>query len=277
MNQAVTGGAVTAGAVTGGAGPALFGPGGRAAVIGHRGSSWVAPQNTLASFEAACRAGADAIELDLQLTADGTVVVIHDDEVDATTNGSGRVGMLTAAELRELDAGSWFAPAFAGARVPLWHEVLELVQRHPQVGLLVELKGDWTTEQAVLALDPLLAAGLGPRSIGQSFSRSTVAAVREAAPELRRGLLVEKPTDDLLDVCAELQVVTCNPGGSLIQADPGLVDRLHRAGLAVMVWTLDEDWMWREAVALGVDAIITDRSDRLAGWLAGFGAGESAG
>lgn len=253
----------------GSSGLALFGPGDRPAVIGHRGSSWVAPQNTLAAFEAACRAGVDAIELDLQLTSDQVVVVIHDDEVDATTDGTGPVAGFTAAELGALDAGSWFAPAFAGTRVPLWSQVLDLVAAHPQVGLLIELKGDWTPAQARLALDPLLAAGLGPRSIGQSFSRTSVDAIREAAPDLRRGLLVEDAADDLLDACAALGVLTCNPSGLMLQADPGLVGRLHAAGLAVMVWTLDEDWMWRQAVDLGVDAIISNRPDRLAGWFAG--------
>jgi glycerophosphoryl diester phosphodiesterase len=247
----------------------LFGPGDRPAVVGHRGSSWVAPQNTLPSFEAAGRAGADAIELDLQLSADGAVLVIHDDEVDATTDGSGRVDGLTAAQLRALDAGSWFAPAFAGLRVPTWAEVLDLAVRHPHLGLLVELKGDWTPAQAELAVAPLLAAGLGPRAVGQSFSRSTVAALGTVAPELRRGLLVEDPADDLLEACATLDVHTCNPSGLLLQADPGLVARLHSAGLQTMVWTLDEDWMWSVALDLQVDAIITDRPDRLAGWLAG--------
>lgn len=260
-----------------GAAPTSDAPGGRRAfgqhdgpaVIAHRGSSWVAPQNTLAAFEAACRAGADALELDLQLSADGVVMVIHDDDVDATTNGTGPVAGLTAEQLRLLDAGSWFAPAFAGVQVPLWGEVLDLLARHPEVGLLAELKGDWTAHQAALALGPLLDAGLAGRTVAQSFSRSTVAALREVAPALRRGLLVEEDADDLLDACAALDVVTCNPSGLMLVADPGLVRRLHDAGRSVMVWTLDEDWMWARALELCVDAIITDRPDRLAGWLAG--------
>ena len=80
------------------------------AVIAHRGNSAVAPQNTLAAFEAAWRAGAGSIELDVQLTADGEVVVIHDDTVDATTDGTGALAGLSLADVRALDAGSWFSP-----------------------------------------------------------------------------------------------------------------------------------------------------------------------
>ncbi|WP_255371675.1 glycerophosphodiester phosphodiesterase family protein [Cellulosimicrobium sp. CUA-896] len=87
-------------------------------VVAHRGNSAVAPQNTLAAFEAAWRGGAGSIELDVQLTADGQVVVIHDDTVDATTDGTGALAGLRLADVRALDAGSWFSPAFVGQRVP---------------------------------------------------------------------------------------------------------------------------------------------------------------
>ncbi|WP_255371684.1 glycerophosphodiester phosphodiesterase family protein [Cellulosimicrobium sp. CUA-896] len=105
--------------------------------------------------------------------------------------------------------------------------------------------------------------------IGQSFWPETVAALAEAAPELRRGLLVLEAGDDLLERCAALGVMTCNPVGTLLVQQPDLVERLHAAGLQVMVWTLDEPEHWDAAVRLGVDGIITDRPDRLVGWLAG--------
>ena len=110
-------------------------------VVAHRGNSAVAPQNTLAAFEAAARAGADSIELDVQLTSDGHVVVIHDDTLDATTSGTGWLKDTPLAAVRELDAGAWFAPAYAGQRVPLLAEVVELLDRHPSLDLLCEVKG----------------------------------------------------------------------------------------------------------------------------------------
>lgn len=237
-------------------------------VVAHRGSSWVAPQNTLAAFEAAARAGADAIELDVQLTSDGQVVVIHDDTLDATTSGSGWVKDTTLADVRALDAGAWFAPAFAGQRVPVLAEVVELLGRHPSVGLLCELKGEWTPQEAELVTGPLRAAGLADRTVVQSFWPGTVEALRMADADLRRGLLLADVGDDLLDVCAALGVRMANPHGLLLLAHPDLVDRLHGAGLEVAVWTLDESAHWAAAVEVGVDEIITDRPDRLAGWLA---------
>lgn len=239
------------------------------AVIAHRGNSAVAPQNTLAAFEAAWRAGADAFELDVQLTADRAVVVIHDEDVDDTTDGTGAVRELTLAEIRRLDAGSWFSPGFAGSRVPTFDEVVQLLLTRPGIDLLCELKGEWSVEDVRLVTGRILDAGLEDRVMVQSFWPSTVAALRDAAPDLRRGLLVAEASDDLLERCQELGVVACNPHGMLLVLQPDLLARLHAAGLQVMVWTLDADEHWAVAVAAGVDAIITDRPDRLRGWLAG--------
>ncbi|PZR53426.1 glycerophosphodiester phosphodiesterase [Xylanimonas oleitrophica] len=242
---------------------------GRPLVVAHRGNSSVAPQNTLAAFESAWRAGADSIEIDVQLTADGHVVVIHDDTVDATTSGTGALASLDRVDVRALDAGSWFSSAYAGQRVPTFQEVVELLVRRPGIELLLEVKGSWTAEQVRLVTEPLREAGLSDRVLGQSFWPETVAAIGEADPGLRRGLLVAEVPGDLTERCADLGVMTCNPMGSLLVEDPDLVRRLHEAGLQVMVWTLNEAAHWEQAVRLGVDAVITDRPDRLVGWLEG--------
>ena len=202
-------------------------------VIAHRGNSSVAPQNTLAAFEAAWRAGADSIELDVQLTGDGEVVVIHDDLLDATTDGTGRVDASSLAEIRAVDAGSWFAPAYAGQRVPTFAEVVDFLLAHPGIDLLLEIKGDWGPDDVRKVTGPVLGAGLADRVIGQSFWPSTVAALAQVAPDLRRGLLIEAPTDDLLATCAELGVMTCNPASTVLTEHPGLVAELHAAGLEI--------------------------------------------
>lgn len=238
-------------------------------VVAHRGNSSVAPQNTLAAFEAAWRAGADSIELDVQLTADGEVVVIHDDTLDATTDGSGRLDALPLADVRAADAGSWFAPAYAGQRVPTFAEVVDFLVTHPGIDLLLEVKGDWGPDDVRKVTEPVLRAGLADRVIGQSFWPSTVASLQKVAPDLRRGLLVAETSEGLLALCAELGVMTCNPAGTVLLAQPGLVAELHGAGLEVMVWTLNEPEQWALALEVGVDAVITDRPDRLRGWLAG--------
>ncbi len=257
------------------AGVALSGgPGaGAPAVVAHRGNSAVAPQNTLAAFEAAWRAGAHSIEIDIQPTADGAIVVIHDDTVDATTDGQGAVGEMTLDAVRALDAGSWFAAAYAGQRVPTFAEVLDLMVRRPGIDLLLELKGAFTVEQVRPVTDAIRAAGLADRVIGQSFWPESVRALAATDPDLRRGLLIFQVPEDggvaeLVRVADELGVMTVNPYGPLLVEHPDLVERLHAAGRQVQVWTLNEPDQWAAAVALGVDAVITDRPDRLAGWLA---------
>jgi glycerophosphoryl diester phosphodiesterase len=232
----------------------------------------VAPQNTLAALESAWRAQAHAVEIDVQLSADGEVVVIHDDTVDATTDGTGAVGDLPLAALRALDAGAPFSPAYAGQRIPTFAEVLDLLAARPGTDLLLELKGSWAAADARTVTAALDAAGLGERVVVQSFHPETVAALRDVAPHLPRGWLVHQAWDRLLEMAAELEVVACNPSVAMVLADPALVRRLHEAGLRVMTWTANEAAQWAGVLAAGVDAVITDRPDRLAGWLEGRGA-----
>ncbi|GAA1865711.1 glycerophosphodiester phosphodiesterase [Myceligenerans crystallogenes] len=250
------------------AGPGL---GTRPAVIAHRGNSSVAPQNTLAAIEAACRAGADAVEIDLQRTSDGAAVVIHDDTVDATTDGHGVVAELNLATLRGLDAGRWFGPGYAGQQVPLFGDVLELLGRYPGVQLLLELKDVWGPDELRGVTAAIDEAGLEDRVVVQCFWPDTVAAARDVAPHLPRGLLLAFEPPDVLDVCAGLGVIACNPSAEMVRRDPGIVTRLHRAGLRVMVWTENDPSGWSHLISVddgaGVDAVITDRPDRLLGWL----------
>ncbi|WP_240645733.1 glycerophosphodiester phosphodiesterase family protein [Georgenia sp. SYP-B2076] len=248
-------------------GPA--GDGVRAAplVIAHRGNSSVAPENTLVALESAWRAGADMVEIDLQLTRDGVAVVIHDDTVDRTTDGTGRVDALDAARVAALDAGSWFAPGYTGERVPTAAELIGFLAARPGLGLLAELKGVWGAEDVRRVTDAAAAFGLAERIIVQSFEVTTVEALRDVAPALPRGLLIDAVPDDLPALCRRLAVMTCNPAGPLLAEEPDLVGALHDAGLRVMPWTLDESVHWDAAVALGVDGIITNRPDRLRGWL----------
>lgn len=245
----------------------------RPAVIAHRGYSAVAPQNTLAAVEAACRAGADAVEIDLQPTADGVGAVIHDETVDATTDGTGKVSALTSDEVLGLDAGSRFAPAFSGQHVPTLADVLGVLARHPETDLLLELKGSWNIEQVERVATTIATGGFDNRVLVQSFWHGTVATVRDVAPHLPGGLLVSFDPPGLLRLCERLHVVACNPSVSTVAGSPRMVSRLHAAGLRVMSWTANDPAAWTTLVSTddgaGVDAVITDRPERLAGWLTG--------
>lgn len=237
-------------------------------VVAHRGSSGTAPQNTLAAFEAAVAAGARVLEIDLHLSADGVPVVMHDPVVDATTDGTGALAELTLAELRTLDAGGWFAPRFAGQRIPTLDEVLDLLGRSPGMDLLCEYKGLWSPDEAAVTLRAIRDAGLADRTMVQSFRPATVAALREIAPDVPRSLLVEHPPADLVGQAVELGAVAVSVATALVAADDDLVARCRDAGLRVVAWTANDAEDWAMLTAAGVDAIITDHPSRLRAWLA---------
>ena len=156
-------------------------------IVGHRGASGRAPENTLVSFEQAIALGVDAIELDVHLSRDAHLVVIHDQNLARTTNGKGLVHEHDLAELMTLDAGSWFAPSFVGERIPTFEEVLVRIGR--RVPLQVEIKGatDGVVEATVAALR---AHGQLDRSMITSFHLDRLPLVRALAPATQIGALV---------------------------------------------------------------------------------------
>jgi glycerophosphoryl diester phosphodiesterase len=240
-------------------------------VIAHRGYSAVAPENTLAAFEAALRAGADLLELDVHLSADGVPVVVHDHTLDATTGISRAVGEVSTTDLTHVDAGVWFSEAYAGQRVPTLAEVLRLTAEHPGAGLLIEFKGRWAPASVAVAALIVADSGIADRCVLQSFDRSTVAALRDWAPDVRRALLVLRPEEDpaaqARTLAAELGVMACNPSVAAVVASPEVVGAFHDAGMQVFTWTVDEPVLWAEVLRWGVDGIITNDPARLRGYL----------
>jgi len=251
-------------------------PGAPPAVVAHRGSSSTAPENTLAAFEAARRAGAPWIETDLRCTRDGVAVVLHDEGLDRTTDGAGPLAVSSAAEVAALDAGSWFSPGFRGARVPSLDELLAWAAAHTETHLLLELKGRWTPAEAGAVARAVRDLALGERVVLQSFDPRTVAACADVAPDLALGLLLgaSAPVDpadtaEVARLVRALGLSAVNPGVDQVAADPGLVERLHALGVAVWVWTVDDAARWGRLEAEGVDGIITNRPDRMLGWVEG--------
>jgi glycerophosphoryl diester phosphodiesterase len=233
-------------------------------VFAHRGASDMAPENTLAAFEAAITADADGIELDVTRCATGEIVVIHDDTLERTTNGSGRVDKTPWAALRELDAGSWFAPTFAGQRVPLLTEVLDLVGHRLRIN--VELKGITShptgMEQEVAEM--IHARGLADEVILSSFNPSALWRARKVAPELRRGLLYATQLPIYLARAWSrllLQPNALHPEFHIVNAT--YLHWAQQRGYHVNVWTVNEPQDMQVMIRLGVDAIITNHPARL--------------
>lgn len=226
----------------------------------------LAPENTLAALRAGRHAGADALHVDLRLTADRHVVAMRDATVDATTDGTGAVDGLDLAELRRLDAGSWFGPGHAGARVPTVDEVLALAADHA-LGLVLHLRGAWIGLEAALVTDPVLDAGLGGRVTVLSGEPGTLAAVAAAEPDLALAVELQRADPEIVSRCLDLGTTAAALTGRLLVQHAGLVDRLHDAGLGVLGWALDEPALWSHATRLGVEAIVTHCPERLGAWL----------
>jgi glycerophosphoryl diester phosphodiesterase len=230
--------------------------------VAHRGYSAVAPENTLPAFEAALRGGATIVEFDVRTTADGVPVVIHDRTLERTTTGSGPVWEAGFDSVRFLDAGGWFSPAYAGARVPTLAETIDLIAP-ADVELLLEIKPPATSEQVKVILEQVASRGLLERTIVQSFDPSIVAMV---PPDLRRGLLTKDLLPETLSLAASLDIVFCNPPVRDVLDKSDAVALLVAAGVEIMPWTANDPAVWPSLAEAGVAGLITDRVAELTGW-----------
>jgi glycerophosphoryl diester phosphodiesterase len=229
-------------------------------VIAHRGACGHAPENTLAAFRKALSQGAAFIETDLQLSRDAHFVAIHDNTVDRTTGGRGAVHDLTLAELRRLDAGSWFGSEFSGERIPTLEEILDFAKKHDVIFYL-ELKptGSWGGEHALIGA--LRDSGEIPRTIVISFDAGILDSLRKIEPTLMTGVLydgqIEKPIDRALEVGARQLAVR----GDLVT--PAFIAQAHSKDLQVVCWTVNHPAHMRLLIDAGVDGIMSDYPDRL--------------
>ncbi|MGQ9516894.1 MAG: glycerophosphodiester phosphodiesterase [Anaerolineae bacterium] len=234
----------------------------RPLVFGHRGASAAAPENTLAAFELAAEMGADGVELDAQLSQDGEVVICHDFFVDKTTNTHGRVDSFTAAELRALDAGSWFSPAFAGQYIPTLRELFERLGR--RLLFNVELKSeslrDNGLERRVAGL--IHDFDLYDRVIVSSFNPAALWRMRRLDPRIDLGLLYydEQPLH-LRRAWARYIIPFQAMHPYYPMVDEQYMTWARRRGYKVNVWTVDDEEEARRLLRLGVNIIITNHPD----------------
>jgi glycerophosphoryl diester phosphodiesterase len=226
-------------------------------IVAHRGGGSLAPENTLGAIRLGASMGFKAVEFDVMLAGDGTPVIIHDETVDRTTNGRGRVPDMSYEDLARLDAGK-------GNRIPKYEEAVALCR---QLGICanVEIKPaighERATGEAVARLTKELWQGapLGP--LLSSFSIDALAAARAVAPELPRGYLVSEIPPDWLDTMKRLACVAlhCNYK-SLTEQRAG---EIHGAGYSILLWTVNEPDIARRMLAYGADCLVTDALDRI--------------
>lgn len=229
-------------------------------IIAHRGASGHAPENTIAAFKKAIALGATFIETDLQLTRDARLVAIHDDTVDRTTNGQGKVHDQTLAVLRRLDAGSWFGSEYTGERIPTLEEILEFTKKNDVVFYL-EIKpgGSWGGEHALVGA--LRESGEVARVVVISFDPLILTSVRKIEPTLMTGVLYDGQLADPINTAIEVGARQIVVRGDLVT--PAMIQQARKKDLQVVCWTINHPAHIRMLVAAGVDGIMSDYPDRL--------------
>jgi glycerophosphoryl diester phosphodiesterase len=232
--------------------------------VAHRGASGYAPENTMAAFKKAFEMKADYFELDVQMSKDGELVLIHDTTVDRTTNGTGKVGELTFEEFRSLDAGSWFGPQFTGEKIPALEEALDAFRG--KIGILIELKSPELypgIEQKVA--DALIERNMhlpnNEKIIVQSFNFESIKTFHKILPNVPVGVLTNKAehhTDEMLQEFSNYADFV-NPNMAFVNKE--LTDRIHGLGMRTMSWTVRNKSDVQRLLDAKVDGIITDYPD----------------
>ncbi len=238
-------------------------------IIAHRGYSAIAPENTMAAFYAAIEHQADSIEFDVQLSADGVPVIIHDATLDRTTNGTGKVIETTLEQLKELDAGYWFNSVFAKEKIPTFQEVLSSIKpiKPPNSPVLkkfiyaeVKQAEFWTTTNIENLLQILIDEEWETQCIVACFNHNFLEKVRKYHPTLKLGYLVasvEEYTEKLPQAAADGNAMMLSQY-NIVLNHPNLVQDTKNMGIDVGVWTVDNQEEFKQLTNLGIQRIITN-------------------
>ena len=248
---------------------------GRPLILGHRGAAGYAPENTLAAFELALTQGADGVEFEVHVTADGVPVVIHDFRLERTTSGRGRVRRQTLAQLRRLDTGSWFnrrhpgraRAAYVSLKIPTLAEVLAWVRVRKCLAY-IEIKQGRIPYRAIESkvLGEIYQAGVRRVATVISFHFPTLKRLRRLDSQIALGLDCTRPLLALRRAEA-LRATVVAPHWAF--ASRRFLARAHQAGIRVLVWDFEQAAWMRRKLADGVDGIITRYPAKLAEILGG--------
>lgn len=231
-------------------------------IVAHRGGGSLAPENTLAAIDLGAHYGQKMIEVDVKLSADGQLFLLHDDDLDRTSNGSGPADRLDWPSLARLDAGAWFSPDFCGEPLALLSQVAQRCQQL-SMAINIEIKPspgrEAETGRAVALAARQLWHNASPAPLLSSFSRLALDAARQAVPELPRGLLLEHWSDDILAVARQLECYSLHLDHDQLSEDR--VGQILQAGLYCLAWTVNSPYRARTLFSWGVNSLCTDRID----------------
>ncbi len=239
-------------------------------IIAHRGGAKLAPENTLASFKNAIVIGADMIEIDVHFSKDSEIMVIHDESLDRTTNGTGEIKDLTLDEIKKYDAGSWFSEDFKNEKVPTLTEVLQSI--NGQCKLLIEIKGGDERYPGLekKIIETVKEHNAEPWVVIQSFNKNSILRIKEMYPDLVTYYLLGKGFNDFYDEVSgqiskgksiKKKFDGVAPNYKLL--DKNKVDLLHKAGFGIFTYTVNKKADMQKVIEVGVDGIITDSPDIL--------------
>jgi glycerophosphoryl diester phosphodiesterase len=220
-------------------------------IAAHRGSSGAAPENTLAAVALALEEGADFVEIDVQETADGVIVVLHDADLMRLAGVKLNIWDADYDDLRDMDVGSWFSPEFSGERIPTLREVLEMVRGRARVNIELKYNGH-DVRLAERVVEVVEAAGMEQEVVLMSLSYDGVRQVRSLRPDWEVGFLSAAAVGNLARIDADFLAVSTR------LATAGFIRSAHRAGKEVHVWTVNDRLGMSKMIGRGVDVIITD-------------------
>ena len=227
-------------------------------VIAHRGFSGRAPENTLLAIREAIAIGAEMVEIDVTMTADGHVILLHDETLDRTTSGTGPPTDHTLEEIRELDAGAWFSTVFAGEKIPTLSEALQTVKG--RILINIEIKPEAVDHGVVPKIASLIAEHeMHNQVIVSSFSPEALLRMKIADPEVITATLFNKDLHtgrDPLEIVLEVGSRGFNISARRLTA--AMIERCHKHGIPIAVYTVNEPDEMRRLIELGVDAVFTD-------------------
>lgn len=237
----------------------------------HRGFSYAAPENTLYAFEKAIEIGSDYIELDVQQSADGQLVVMHDTNLERTTDGKGNVSDFTYNELQRLSCGSWFGKSneFDDARIMLLSDVLELCDGEILLNIEIKKCGD-VIDTADKVAELLNEYGMTGSCYVTSFSYKALKEIKSVDPDIKTGLITNISSTVVYSQLKYIDAVSLN----YLFVNQNTVSGAHRNGKKVFVWTVNSRDEMERMISIGVDNIITDRPDLAAETIYSYGKGE---
>lgn len=232
-------------------------------IFAHRGASAYVPENTLPAFEKAVDIGADGVELDIHLSRDGRLVVIHDEMLDRTTNGHGFVKDFTLTELKKLDASKTMTNSgFCNLCIPTLGEVYELLA-DTELLVNVEVKNSIFLYPGILekALEAEAKYGMSERVLYSSFNHYAMQELKRISPQSKTGLLYSTMLIDPWNAAMAANADALHPFFPCIANTPCMIPKCRKNGIAVNTWTVDEPEYIRAMFMLGVDSVITNKPD----------------